>query len=318
VIDTHRHLLPGITVVVLNWGTPDHTLASARALLDDGVPAGRMVVVDNGSDDGSVDRFRRELPECRVVALDENLGYARGNNLGARALPGEAYLFVNSDAFVHTRGSVDRLLEALDDPAVGIAVPRLRNEDLTLQPSVVPLSTPLPELVRASGLSRFVPNRLQPRLGTHWDHGRSRRVQAAIGAVLLVRGATWTELQGFDQRNFMYAEDIDLFRRAAEHGWQARFVAEAEFTHLGGASTGRRWRDPERAERVARIEAAMVRDQLAPIRGRVTVGLMAAGVGARAVFHRLRGDRRAAEIQAAWFRGYVGRSGLPRSGTRLR
>ena len=293
------------TVVVLNWRTPDQTLAAVRALLDDGVPAGRIVIVDNGSKGESAERFRRELPGCTVLALEENLGFARANNRGARALPGDAYLFVNSDAFVHAPGSVERLAEALADPAVGVAIPRLLNQDLTLQPSVVPISTPLPELVRASGLSRFVPNRLQPRLGTHWDHGRSRRVQAAIGAVLLVRGTTWNELRGFDESHFMYAEDIDLFQRAAAGGWQARFVAEAEFIHIGGASTSRRWSDPERAERVARVEAAMIRDHLGPIRARVTLGLMAVGVGARAVYQRLRRNTGPARVQASWFRGYT-------------
>jgi GT2 family glycosyltransferase len=301
--------IDAMTAVVLNWRTADYTVRAVRALVDDGVPAGRIVVVDNASGDEGPDRFRRELSGCVLVALDENAGFARGNNLGAQALPGDAYLFVNSDAFVHAAGSVRSLLQALDDPSVGIAVPRLRNEDLTLQPSVVPISTPLPELVRASGLSRFVPNRLQPALGTHWDHSDSRRIQAAIGAVLLVRGSTWDELKGFDDRHFMYAEDLELFSRAARGGWTARFVAEAEFIHLGGASSSQRWGSPERAERIARAEAAMVRGHLGPLRARLTIALMAAGVGARALAHRLRGDRRAAAVQAAWLRGYLRRPG---------
>jgi GT2 family glycosyltransferase len=297
----------GLTSVVLNWRTPDHTLQAVAALVADGVPAQRIVVVDNASGDGSAERLRGALGESRVVALDENVGFARGNNLGARAMPGDPYLFVNSDAYVHAPGSVPRLLAALDDRRVGIAVPRLLNPDLTLQPSVVPASTPLPELVRASGLSRFVPNRLQPSLGTYWDHSESRAIQAAMGAVLLVRGRAWDELNGFDERLFMYAEELDLFRRAASRGWQARFVAEAEFVHLGGASADQRWSQPERAERVARTEAALIREHLGPWRGRLTVALMAVGVGARAIVHRIRGNRDAARTQRAWLRGYLDR-----------
>jgi GT2 family glycosyltransferase len=306
-----------VTVVVLNWRTPGYTVRAVHSLAADGVPADRIVVVDNGSGDHSTEQLGRELAGSRVLALDENLGFARANNLGARELRGGAYLFVNSDAFLHLPGSVERLVDALDDPAVGIAVPRLRNEDLTLQPSVVPISTPLPELVRASGLSRFVPNRLQPRLGTHWDHSHSCNVQAAIGAVLLVRAATWDELGGFDERHFMYAEELDLFRRAARHGWRTRFVAEAEFIHLGGASTGRRWGDPERAEHAARTEAAIIRDHMGPVRAGITLGLMAAGVGARSVLHRLRGNRRAAEVQASWLRGYLSRRRTDRTEARM-
>ena len=297
-----------LTAVVLNWRTPDHTERAVRALIGDGVPAERIVIVDNASGDGSVERLRAGFPRCPLLALENNVGFARANNLGARALPGDAYLFVNSDAFVHAAGTVDRLRRELADPVVGIVVPRLRNEDLTLQPSVVPFSTPLPELVRASGLSRFVPNRFQTVLGTHWDHGRSERIQAANGAVMLVLGAAWHQVGGFDERHFMYAEDLDLFQRLATHGWRARFVAEAEFIHLGGASWKQRWGDPERAERVAGAQATMVRENLGPIRGRLTVALMAAGVGIRAALHRIRGDRRAADVQAAWFRGYLHRS----------
>lgn len=307
-----------VTAIVLNWRTPDYTVDAVHALEADGVPADRVVVVDNASGDGSVDIIRRKLPEVRLIALDENIGYARGNNAGAEARAGDAYLFVNSDAFVHTPGSVERLLETLEDARVGIAVPRLLNEDLSLQPTVVPISSPLPELIRASGISRLMPNRLQPRLGTHWDHSSSRRIGAAIGAVILVRGSTWQQLGGFADRRFMYAEDLDLFSRAARLGWEARFVAEAEFVHLGGASSKRRWSDPQRAERVARAEAAAVRERLGPIRGRLTVWLMAAGVGVRALIHSLRGDRREAEVQTAWFRGYLrrradARDGMPES-----
>lgn len=300
----------GLTAIVLNWRTPDHTLRAARSLLGDGFPAVRLVVVDNGSGDGSAERFRAELPGCVVVASEQNLGFGRGNNAGAQALPAErAYLFVNSDAFVHRAGSVAALAGALRDARVGIAVPRLRNEDLTIQPNVVPLSTPLPELVRASGLSRLVPNRFQPSLGTHWDHSCSREITAAIGPVMLVRARAWHELGGFDERRFMYAEDLDLFWRAARGGWRSRFVAEAEFVHLGGVSTAQRWAGPERTVHAAQAEAEMLRGHLGPLRARLTIGLMAAGVGGRAVVHRLRGDREAAATQAAWLRGYLGRPG---------
>jgi N-acetylglucosaminyl-diphospho-decaprenol L-rhamnosyltransferase len=300
--------LGGVSVIVLNWRTPEYTIRAVRALVTDGVPAERVLVVDNASGDDSVEQIRAALPGVGLLATDENLGFARANNLAARTLAADrAYLFVNSDAFVHLPGSVSRLGRALDNPAVGIAVPRLRNADLTVQPTVAPFSTPLPELVRASGVSRLVPNDLQPRLATHWDHGRSRTIQAAIGPVLMVSADLWRDVGGFTERHFMYAEDLDLFWQAAQRGWAARFVAEAEFVHLGGASVLKRWDDAQRAERVARAEVEMLREHLGPARSRLTILIMAAGVGARALHHRLRGDRAAAEIQLGWMRGYLSR-----------
>lgn len=300
-----------VTAVVLNWRTPELSLQAARALIDDGIAADRVVVADNGSGDGSVELLREGLPGSLTVDLRENLGFAAGNNRAAAALPAtEAYLFVNSDAIVHGGpGATGRLLAALDDPAIGVAVPRLRNRDLTLQPSVYPLSTPLPELVRAAGLSRWVPERFAPSLGAHWDHGRTRSIQCAVGAVLAVRAVTWDELGGFDERRFMYAEDLDLFWRLARLGWRAQFVAESEFVHYGGASSAQRWDNPSRAARVAAAEAEMLRAQLGPIRSRITLATMAAGVGARSLAYRVLGNSAAAATQRAWFDGYLGRAG---------
>lgn len=295
-----------VTAVVLNWRTPDLTLAAARALIADGIAAERVVLVDNGSGDESPERLRAELPSCPILALPENVGFAAANNRAAREWPAEhAFLLVNSDAFVHRPGSVGRLLEALGDASVGIAVPRLRNRDLTLQESVYPLSTPLPELVRALGVSRYVPERLAPALSAHWAHGRSRRIQSAVGAVLAVRALAWEQLGGFDERRFMYAEDLDLFWRLRRFGWAAEFVAESEFIHLGGASSATRWDDPARAERIAAAESEMLRAQMGRTRAATTIGVMATGAGARALLHRARGNDAVAATQLACARGYL-------------
>lgn len=297
-----------LTAIVLNWRTAAMTADAVRSLFADGIAPEQIVVVDNGSGDGSADLLRRELPGIELLALAENHGFGAANNLAARRRPAsDAYLFVNSDAFAQGPGAVARLLGALDDPAVGVAVPRLLGRDGALQPSVYPRSTPLPELVRAAGLGRFVPERLAPALGSGWDHGRSRRIQCAVGAVLAVRALAWEQLHGFDERRFMYAEDLDLFWRLGRLGWAAQFVAESEFVHLGGASAAQRWDDPARAQRVAEAEAEMLRAQLGPARASVTIATMAAGVGLRALVFGARGDRAAATTQRAWLRGYLGR-----------
>jgi N-acetylglucosaminyl-diphospho-decaprenol L-rhamnosyltransferase len=130
-------------------------------------------------------------------------------------------------------------VRALDHPGVGIAVPRLLSSDGSLQPSVAPFTTPFVALIRASGLSRAVPDRWQPRVGTHWSHSSSREIEAATGAVMLVAGRVWERLGGLREDSFMYAEDLDLCWRAREAGWTTWFVAESEFVHLGGTSSDR-------------------------------------------------------------------------------
>lgn len=298
--------LNSLTVVITNWGTPDHTIRAAQAVVGDGVPADRVVVVDNGSKDDSYPLFQERLSDCVLVGLEENIGFGRASNLGASKVPGGAYLFVNNDAFVHRAGSVQRLLDCLERPGVGLAVPRLRNLDLTLQPSVVPTHRPGAELVRASGLSRFVPNDWQPRWSTHWDHGSSREIDAAIGPVMLVGGPAWDQLGGFDERIYMYAEDLDLCWRTRLLGWRVWFCAEAEFVHVGNAAASRAWTSPRRAELVARSEAEMIRRHHSRGTANLTIGLMCAGLAGRWAVHAALRNRDAAATHRASLRGFLG------------
>lgn len=296
--------LGALTAVVVDWNLPDHTIRSVRSLVEDGVPPERIVIVENGSSDDCWGQVAAALSSCVLVRLDRNVGFARANNIGAGVLPGSAYLFVNNDAFVRRPGSVAMLLGALERPRAGMVVPRLLNEDLTLQPIVVPFTTPVVALVRASGLSRFLPNRWQPRWSTHWDHSSSREIEAAIGAVILVRGEIWEALGGFREASFMYAEDIDLCWSARDCGWATWFEHAAEFVHLGGASSGTRWSVQERAERVGRAEAETIRQHLSPARAAATLALMRIGVGVRsACFRLIRNDVAAASCRG-YFRGY--------------
>lgn len=293
-----------LTVVVSNWETADYTLRCVAALVGDGVPEGRIVVVDNGSGDDSYERLREELPRSLVLRLDENVGYARAMNHGAAALEGESYLLMNSDAFLHRPGSIGAMLAALAAEQVGVVAPRILNEDLTLQPTVMPTNSPAVALVRASGLSRLVPNRWQPRWSTHWDHSTSREIHGADGAVLLVRGEAWRGLGGFDERMRMYAEDLDLCWRARKLGWRIWFVREAEFVHLGAGATRRHWGSPERAELIGRSESRMIGRNLPGLSAKLTIGFIRAGLAVRVVAFRALGRREAAASLRGALRGY--------------
>ena len=297
--------LDGVSAVIANYGTPEYTLRAASALVADGLPPERIVVVENGSTDDSLERLRQGLGAgVHLLPLEENVGYARAANIGARSLPGESYLFVNNDAFVHRPGSVCAMLRALDDSGIGIAVARVLNEDLTLQPRVVPLSSPSVALVRASGLSRLVPNRWQPAWSTHWNHADSREIQAASGVVFLVRGELWHALGGFEEGHLMYADDLDLCWRARRLGWKVWFVADAEFVHIGRGSTTKDWGDRERAERVGRAEAAMIRRHLGRVRAGLTLMFIRAGIVARLAYYRARRDGEATAALRGSLRGY--------------
>lgn len=286
--------LESLTVVVLNYEAADMTIRCVRALLEDGVPADRVVIVDNGSRDASAEGFAAELSGCIVVALPENVGYSRAANAGAARLEGDAYLVMNNDAFVHTPGSAQRLVASLAEPSIGLAVPRLLNTDLSIQPSVRPLQTPGVALLQASGLGRLVPNRWQPRWSHHWNHASSGEIESANGAVFLVRKETWDQLGGYNEERRMYAEDSDLCWRTRKLSWRIWYEADAEFVHLGNATGSRVWADPQRAAMIGREEARLLFDELSRPAAAVSVAAVCAYLTWRRAYYLARGDRTAA------------------------
>lgn len=298
------------TIVILNWNAPELTLRAARAVLNEGLPPGRLVLVDNGSTDDSARRLGTALPGAVLVRLPDNVSISRAYNAGAMALPGDAYALLNNDAFVHRPGSLVNMLRALRDPRVGVVVPRVLNEDLTVQRTVLAPNGPVTALVRASGLSGLVPDRLQPRLGPYWRHGESRRVWSADLPVVLFRGLAWSALGGFDERIAQFGEEQDIARRAGRLGWWMWFERDAEFVHLGSRLTRDLPARTDRAERMGRSEAAVVMEHLRPAAAAMTIRVTAAGCVARAAVREAIGQpRRAAELRA-FARGF-------RSGWRL-
>ena len=153
--------LETLTAVVVDWNLPDLTIRCVESLVADGVSLA-------GSSSSRMVRPKSNwalisaaLPRCVLVRVVVNAGFARATNIGAAGLPRAApTCLVNNDATPRRPGTVAALLDALARPGVGIVVPAAPEPRSSLQPSVVPFTTPLPALVRASGLSRFVPGSL--------------------------------------------------------------------------------------------------------------------------------------------------------------
>lgn len=319
---------PAVSAIVVNHRRPELTVECVasleRALGELGEPT-EVVVVDNGSGDGSPDLISQRCSGVRVVALDDNVGFAGGVNAGVEASGGEWVLLLNNDATIEPEG-VARLLEAgRSSPRVGSVAAQMRF-------------AAAPGVVNSAGIGL-------DRLGVAYDRGLGEAVAdsarepsevfGASGGAALVRRRMLEELGGLDASFFFALEDVDLAWRARMAGWRALHAPGAVVWHHHGR-TGRhtsafkhfhvgrnrvrmlaknaepahlrRWGAAILAYELAYLAYAMVADRtLAPLRGRLRGvrewrSYRRAGEGGRAPveLEPVRGFRAALGRRAAW------------------
>lgn len=231
-----------LSIVVLTWNTRDLTAACLRALRRDTPRATReIVVVDNGSEDGTADMVAREFPEVVLVRNPDNRLYAAGNNQGVAAASGQYVCLLNSDTEVKP-GALDTLCEFLDaNPGHGAAAPRLLNFDGTIQRACTRIPGLLDPLVDSTVFGKFWPGTwVHGRTRYHdFDHAQSRDVEQPPGAVFLMRRDEYLEMGGLDESLSLFFNDVDFCRRLAQRGRPIRYLVDAEVFHHQGASTKR-------------------------------------------------------------------------------
>jgi len=236
-------LFPDLSVCIVNWNTRRYLEQALASVLDSGSAIGlQVVVVDNGSEDGSAEMVRERFPGVTLLESGENLGFARGYNRAAREAAGRHLMMLNPDTVVRP-GALERLVAFLDShPRTGAAGPRLLNPDGSLQLSCRRFPRPLAAVFRNTVLGRLVPGNRFTRdyLMTDWDHEMVREVDWVSGAAVCIRREAWREVGGFDEGYYMYAEDMDWCLRAGEAGWDIHYVPEAVIVHRIGASSDQR------------------------------------------------------------------------------
>jgi N-acetylglucosaminyl-diphospho-decaprenol L-rhamnosyltransferase len=229
-----------VSAVVVTYNARDHVAPTLDALSAARV---ELIVVDNASTDGTPELVRERYPSARLIELRENVGFGGANNVGMEAASGRWFLLVNSDA-TPARDAVERLVAFGEaNPRLGIAGPRLVGTDGRVQksvrgfPTLWRLATEYFFLRKLAPRSRF----LNAFYGAGFDYRTPREAEFLMGAVLLVRREALDEVGGFDPAFFMFSEEVDLCYRMRRAGWNVMFTPDAEFVHLGGASTKPAW-----------------------------------------------------------------------------
>jgi N-acetylglucosaminyl-diphospho-decaprenol L-rhamnosyltransferase len=204
-----------------------------------------LIVVDNGSSDGTPGFVREHFGEARLIE-EENRGLGAGLNAGIAVASGRWLLLLNSDAWV-VDDAISKLVEVLErNSEAAVAGPRLLNRDGTLQRSVRGFPTPW-----RLATEYFFLRKLGPRTrlfnafyGAGFRHDREREVEFLKGAALLARRSAVEQVGGFDERFFLFSEEVDWCYRLRQAGWKVVFTPAAEVVHVGGAShAGRFFRE---------------------------------------------------------------------------
>jgi len=277
---------PQVTAAVVSWNTRELLLRCLRSLEPD-ERAGRLRawVVDNGSSDGSPEEVRARAPWAKLLEPGENLGFGRAVNLVARQTSSPWLLVANADVAL-TGEALRTMLSAGADPRVGCVAPRLELPGGATQHSVHPLPTVPFTLAFNLGLCRLS-RRLGERLCLEglWDPSRARSVPWAIGACLLIRRAAFESVVGFDEQQWMYAEDLDFGWRLGERGWITYYEPTASVLHESGASATQAFGEDRRTDFMA-ATYAVLRRRRGRVRAWTTAALNVMGAAVRAAWDR--------------------------------
>jgi GT2 family glycosyltransferase len=235
---------PDLSIVIVNWNVCDLLRQCLDAVQQQtsspSLPPIRLeiIVVDNASNDGSVEMIRSEFPDVIVITNRDNLGFTAGNNQGISAAHGRYVLLLNPDTQV-LDGAFHTLIHYMDThPGVGLVGPKLIFPDEQPQSSRRRFPTTATLFFESTWLESRAPRTLLERY-----HVRDQPDDAVldvdwvVGAAMMVRKETIQKVGGFDERFFMYSEELDWCRRIKAAGWRVVYQPQAQIIHHEGKSS---------------------------------------------------------------------------------
>src|SRR5438132_1856023 len=214
-----------VDVVIVNWNAGPLLRECAESVVAPGrgLVSG-VVVVGNDSSAGS-DRSIERLAGVTLIRAGENLGFARACNLGAASGGAEFLLFLNPDTRLlpDSLAPVIGFMRRAESADVGICGIQLVGENGAVARNCARFPSAAGFVARTAGLDRVSP--AFSHFESEWDHATTREVDQVMGAFFLVRRSVFDSLQGFDERFFVYFEDLDLALRARRAGWSSVYFA---------------------------------------------------------------------------------------------
>ncbi len=221
------------SVIIVSWNVVD---ALRECLLSLGNNSDvEVIVVDNASSDGTTDLVK-EFIEVNWQLQNKNLGFAKGCNLGAKVASGEILVFLNPDTII-TQGFFSNLANFLSThEKAGVIGGKILNHDNTIQPSVRNWPSVWSGILDSLKLLARWPKLGKKYLRLDFDYNQAQEVEQVMGACFIVRRELFKKLRGFDERFFVWFEEVDFCLRAVQANFEVWYTPSIKIEHIQGKS----------------------------------------------------------------------------------
>lgn len=230
---------PDFSIIIVNWKVRALLEKCLFSIYQNNTEANfEIIVVDNDSRDGTSEMVMVQFPKVKMIALTHNSGFARANNLAIQQARGKYLFILNPDTEV-LPNFFEKSKQYLDHhPEVSIMGPKILNPDKTLQLSVRRFPNLLSQaLIMLKLRNVLVDNKLLSNyLLFNFDYTKEQDVEQIMGAAMLIRSEVLDKIGLFDERFFVWFEEIDLCKRAHQAGFRIRYFPDAQIIHHGGSS----------------------------------------------------------------------------------
>lgn len=236
--------MKSVSLIIVNWNTGEllrNCIQSIEESATDAIHISEIVIVDNNSGDNSIElieQMKTSKSKIKIVRNKSNEGFSKACNKGAKLSNGDYLLFLNPDTILYknTLDSCFNFLSKTKIQNIGAMGIQLIDENGQVQRTCSRLPRKRYYIVKCLGIS-FLVKKLNAFM-LEWDHKESRKVEEVIGAFFIVPSYIFREMKGFDERFFVYYEEVDFCKRLAEKGYCVYYYAGAKAYHMAGGSSG--------------------------------------------------------------------------------
>ena len=232
-----------LSIIIVNYNVKEFILNLLHSIKKASFNiSSEIIVIDNASDDGSVDAIKEKFPSVKLIENKKNIGFGAANNKGLELAQGDYILFINPDCIV-SEDTFDKMISFFENNKdCGLAGCKILNSDGTLQLACRrSFPGPWTSFTKVTGLSNIFPkSRIFTRYNlTYLDENQSYEVDAVSGSFMMIRKEVYNKVGGFDEQFFMYGEDLDLCYRVQKADYEVYYVHDTQIIHYKGESTKR-------------------------------------------------------------------------------